>query len=148
MEGEQMIKQLLYVHGADILGDAQGTVGFGARLTQSLGSDFNVTSPRMPEPHRPNYAKWRSELIKVMQQLRGKLIVVGHSLGGSVALKLLAEEPTSIPIAALFVIAAPYWGQDQGWHDKDFALRDDFPGCLSSNSKIFLYHSRDDDVVP
>jgi predicted alpha/beta hydrolase family esterase len=143
-----MLKQLLYVHGADIPGEAGGTVGFGVRLSRSLAPGFNVTSLTMPEPLRPTYAKWRSALIKVMPQLHDKLIVVGHSLGGSVALKLFAQERPCTSVAALFVIAAPYWGREQGWHDKDFAFHDDLPGDLSSIPRIFLYHSRDDVIVP
>lgn len=91
-----MIKQLLYVHGANIPGEAQGTVGFGVRLSRSLGPGFHLTSPRMPEPLRPAYANWHSELINVLQLLHDGLIVVGHSLGGSVVFKLFAQERACI----------------------------------------------------
>lgn len=33
---EQMIKQVLYVHGADIPGEDRGSVGFGARFGARL----------------------------------------------------------------------------------------------------------------
>ena len=70
-------------------------------------------------------------------------LVVGHSFGGSVLLKYLAEDTYQEPIAALFLVATPFWGQDF----PDFALPDDFAVALKG-IPIVLYHSRDDPEIP
>lgn len=67
-------------------------------------------------------------------------IVVGHSFGGSVLLRLLAEVKTNVSRAA--VLAAPDWGT-AGW---------DVPDCHFTgpepSTPLTLHHCRDDDVVP
>ena len=74
------------------------------------------------------------------------LILVGHSFGGSVLLRYLAEGSYRKPVRGLFLVSVPNWGPD-GWAYEEFAVPDDVGSRLSA-SKIFLYHSRDDPEVP
>jgi predicted alpha/beta hydrolase family esterase len=62
-------------------------------------------------------------------------------------LKYLAEEEVKIPIAGLFLLAAPSWAEDQ-WNFEDLKLPRDIAQRLASIPRIYLYHSRDDAVVP
>lgn len=46
------------------------------------------------------------------------------------------------------MIAAPYWGKDEDWQAEDYTLSDHFASKLPQLPHIFLYHSRNDEVVP
>jgi uncharacterized protein len=74
------------------------------------------------------------------------VILVGHSLGGSVLLKYLSEEKIQL-VAGLFLIAAPYWGAKH-WQASEYRLQEDFTSNLLKELPISFYYSRDDDVVP
>jgi predicted alpha/beta hydrolase family esterase len=74
------------------------------------------------------------------------VLVVGHSFGGSVLLKYLAEGPPPVPVEGVFLISMPFWGPE-GWAYDDYALPADFASRLPA-APIFLYHSREDPHVP
>jgi uncharacterized glyoxalase superfamily protein PhnB/predicted alpha/beta hydrolase family esterase len=112
-----------------------------------LGSDYHVLSPEMPEPEHPEYTHWKRELDKDLALLRGDAILVGHSLGGSVLLKYLSEQPLLKSIAGLFIVAAPFWGAEH-WDVDEYRLTENFNQYLPSMSRLVLYHSRNDKVVP
>jgi predicted alpha/beta hydrolase family esterase len=50
-------------------------------------------------------------------------------------------------VAGLFLVAAPYWGA-KDWRIDEFILHENFAVKLPRALRIFLYQSRDDDVVP
>jgi predicted alpha/beta hydrolase family esterase len=100
----------------------------------------------MPDPDKPAYAPWKERLEKELAALEDEAIVVGHSLGGSVVLKVLSETKHTSPIAGIFLVATPFWGGSG--EVEEFALRKDFAARLPKTPRVFLYHSRDDDVVP
>jgi predicted alpha/beta hydrolase family esterase len=57
-------------------------------------------------------------------------------VGGAVLLRHLSEAKIDKPVAGVFIIAAPYWGAEE-WQ-----------AGLPAGLPVFLYHSRDDEVVP
>ena len=72
--------------------------------------------------------------------------LVGHSFGGSVLLKYLAEGKPATGIGGLFLVAVPWWGSE-GWNYDEYALPANFAAHLPQ-VPIFLYHSTDDPHVP
>jgi predicted alpha/beta hydrolase family esterase len=141
-----MRTQVLFVHGGG--GEAFGGDEALARsLREALGPDFGVEYPEMPDADAPEYRKWSAHICRELSALDGGVILVGHSLGGSILLKHLSEERVEKSIAGLFLIATPYWGTVD-WEVAEFGLREDFPSALPEDVPIFLYHSRDDEVVP
>ena len=101
----------------------------------------------MPHPENPRYDAWKEQLDEVFAGLDGDLLLVGHSLGGSVLLKYLSEVPFTKPIVGLFLVAAAHWG-NKDWKIDEYVLREDFSSWLPPIPNIFLYHSRDDEWVP
>jgi hypothetical protein len=104
----------------------------------------------MPNEREPDYEPWKVQIKKELTALEGKVILIGHSLGSSFLLKYLAEEKIEKAIAGIFLMATPYWGGD-GWQYEGYeriVLPEDFASELPSGAPIFLYHSRDDDIVP
>jgi len=116
-------------------------------LTQALGSRYDVRFPRMPGEADPNVASWKEKISSELSRIAGKVVLVAHSVGGSILLRLLAEEKVEKPIAGLFLLAAPSWDQDR-WNFDDLKLPRDIAEKLASIPRLFFYHCRDDDVVP
>ncbi|WP_181350788.1 alpha/beta hydrolase [Thalassobacillus sp. CUG 92003] len=143
-----MKKQVLCIHSAGPQEGNQGSSHLIAYLQQLLGTEYSILTPAMPDPENPNYARWKSKLASELAALNGEVILIGHSLGGSVLLKFLSEEACDLVIKGLFLLGSPYWGVDQDWVAEEFELPSDFTSTLPLIRHLFLYHSRDDDVVP
>jgi predicted alpha/beta hydrolase family esterase len=149
-KGRNTRRRLLFAHSAGPQGDREGSGFLVAALRRGLGSGYDVRYPIMPDPDDPAYAPWRDRLEEELAALADGAILVGHSLGGSVLLKLLSERKprTRVPhIAGLFLVATPFWGPE-GWGVEEFRLRKDFAARLPRIPRLVLFHSRDDDEVP
>jgi predicted alpha/beta hydrolase family esterase len=139
---------VFFLHSAGAQGPHEGSSDFVAWLTDALGSACNVLHPKMPNSEEPDYEIWKAGLGKEFAKLSGEVILVGHSLGGSVLLKYLAEEPFGNSIAGIFLVSAPFWGGDADWQHESFRLPKDFAKKLPQIPRIFLYHSVNDPIVP
>jgi len=110
--------QVLFIHGGG--GEAfEGDEALARSLREALGPDFDVEYPEMPDADAPEFGAWSA---CISQEL--------SALG-----------------AGVILIAIPYWGAVD-WKVAEFELREDFPQALPKDVPIFLYHSRDDEVVP
>jgi serine hydrolase len=118
-----------------------------ANLRDVLGAAYAVRYPEMPEADNPSYEAWKVQIANKLAALDGEVILVGHSLGGSILLKYLSEEEVEKPVVGIFLIAPPYWGTED-WEVSEYALRDSFASKLPKELPVFFYHSRDDEVVP
>jgi predicted alpha/beta hydrolase family esterase len=144
-----MKKQVLFIQGGGE-GAYEEDEKLVAYLRNALEAVYEVRYPQMPNEREPDYELWKVQIKKELAALEGKVILVGHSLGGSVLLKYLAEEKIEKAIAGIFLMATPYWGGD-GWQYEGYeriALPEAFASKLPSGAPIFLYHSRDDEIVP
>lgn len=139
-------KTVLFLHSAGPQGPGQGSSEFVRYLKRELGSGFSVLAPKLPRPQAPDYGPWKAKLAAILSGMKGDVILIGHSLGGSVLLKYLSEEKVKIRIPALFLAATPFWGE-KGWEYDMFRLQDGFAKKLPAIPFIFLYHSRKDEVV-
>lgn len=155
-------QQVLVIHGGDTfatqeeyladlasyavdLTDGTGK-GWKTWLVEALGSDYGVTLPRMPNSMNARYTEWKTWFEKYIPLLEDGIILVGHSLGGSFLAKYLSEESFPKKIRATFLIAAPY-DMDGDRHLVEFVPKDSLDLLSTQGGEIFLYQSRDDDVV-
>jgi uncharacterized protein len=145
---KQMKKQVLFIHEAGPQEPHEGGSKLGASLQSALGAEYEVVRPKMPHPENPRYAAWEEQVEKELAMLNGEAILVGHSLGGAVLLKYLSEHLYTKPLGGLFLVAPAYWGKDEDWINDEYTLQEDFASHLPEVQQIFLYHSRDDAVVP
>ncbi|WP_315815085.1 alpha/beta fold hydrolase [Paraflavitalea speifideaquila] len=141
-----MNKQVLFIHG----GGDDG-YGDGAKLVTSLQAalrkEYQFTYPQMPwEEQQPDYG-WLKRIGAEIDRLEDNAIWMGHSLGGSMLLKYLAENKITKKAAGIFLLAPPFWSGKESWK-QGLILQQDFAQKLSTNSPIFFYHCQDDDVVP
>jgi predicted alpha/beta hydrolase family esterase len=143
---ENMKKQILFIQGG---GEGAHAVDedLAKSLRDTLGSEYNVRYPKMPEEENAGYEAWKAQISKELAEVDDQIIFVGHSVGTSMLLKYLSEENVKNSIAGIFLIAAPYWGMG-GWQVEEFILDEDSAAKLLKAIPIFFYHSRDDDIVP
>ena len=138
---------VLFVHGA-----GEGAYEEDGRLVASLryalGPSYEVRYPRMPLEESAQYADWTARIASALPPRGSEVVLVGHSVGGSVLLRYLCDKPDEASVAALFVIAAPFWGADDFWAWDEARLPEDAAEKLAAVPRILLYHSRDDEVVP
>ena len=72
--------------------------------------------------------------------------VVGHSHGGAMALKWIAERRPDLRLGTFVGCAMPYWGQPE-WEYDEFRLPDDTRGAFGGIGRVTLIHAADDGIV-
>jgi pimeloyl-ACP methyl ester carboxylesterase len=140
-------RQLLFVQG----GGKGVHDGWDNKLVESLrrelGQDYEIHYPRMPGEDEPRHAAWKATLERSFRTLRDGAILVGHSVGGTILAKVLAEQPSARKFGAIFLIAAPFAG-DGGWSADDLRLPPDLGARLPEGVPVHLFHGLEDDVAP
>ncbi len=138
---------MLFIHSAGPQNLQEGSGPLVHSLMRALQDEYEIRCPTMPAPEHPQYMIWKEQLTKEWAAMAGEVILVGHSLGGSVLLKYLSEEPCPLPVSALLLIATPFWGAPD-WEIEEYALQKNFAARLPVIPYLFLYQSKDDEVVP
>ncbi len=118
-----------------------------ARLQETLGTEYDVLAPRMPNASDAQYAEWALLFKKILPLLDDNLILVGHSLGASFLVRYLSEEQVSKRIRATFIVAGAY-STDMEDMTSEFAAPSSLALFEQQSGHVFLYHSKDDPVVP
>src|SRR5262245_23192530 len=139
-----MMRNVLFVQGGGE-GAYETDAKLAASLQLELGSAYRVHFPAMPNEASPGYAAWKQHISKVWDALGDDAILVGHSLGASLLIKVLAENQSGRRATGVLLISAPFCG-DRGWAWEEAELPNDAGKRLSL--PLFLYHSRDDEEVP
>ena len=101
----------------------------------------------MPNEADPQFASWRAALEKEIATLPNGAIVVGHSVGGTILINVLAECALTVAFGAIVLIAAPFIG-DGGWKSEDIEPRSDLATRLPPGVPVFLYHGDKDEIAP
>jgi uncharacterized protein len=158
-----MTKQLLVIHGGDAYDRYEDYIAslkqaelslarlqkkdWKSNLHQTLGQEYDVILPRMPNAQNARYAEWKIWFEKIIPLLDETVVLIGHSLGGVFLAKYLSENKYPKKIKATFLVAAPY---NTVTYDPfvDFNLGDSLALFAEQGGTIFLYHSSDDVVVP
>lgn len=125
---------LLFLHGAGgFFEDAPLARGLAdslaARLVMPQFSDDDMS-----------FESWAVPMRAALDKLGPTDLVVGHSFGGSILVKVLSERAWTVSRAVL--LAMPNWGS-AGWDVEEYALDQSEPA-----QSLTLHHCRDDDVVP
>ncbi len=140
-------REVFFLHSAGSQGEGEGSEPFLHTLQRGLGRGYDVRHPIMPDPDNPAFSRWRGPVDAGLRALEDDALLIGHSLGGSVLLKVLSEGREFPRIGGLFLVAVPFWGSG-GWDVDEFVLGEHFAERLPPISRVVLYHSRDDDSVP
>lgn len=159
-----MKKQIVFIHGGETFNKYEEYIKylknaeFNPRgnkekkwkdsLGEELGSDFEVIMPRMPSKDNAKYKEWKIWFEKTLPYLKNNAVFIGHSLGGIFLAKYLSENRVPKKIRATYLIAAPYNDKNSKNPLSDFVLPKSLKKFERQSGKIFVYHSRDDQMVP
>ena len=113
-----------------------------------MGEEYEVIAPKMPNKLNAKYLEWKIWFEKFIPHFELEVILVGHSLGGTFLVKYLSENKLPKKIRGVFLVAACYNTQDSDYSMADFILPKNLEGIYLQAGKIFIYHSKDDEVVP
>lgn len=145
-----MAKSIFFAHS----GGAQSNPGEGSYdlvewLRQNL-PDYQVSFPLIADPEAPSWEMWQKMFQQELEPLAAKTLLIGHSLGGSMLLKYLSEQPDALkntPIKAFILISTPVWGTTD-WKVAEFGLKPDYVDALPDLPEIHIFHSEADSIVP
>jgi len=140
-------RQVLFVQGGGKGTYDEWDSKLVASLRQELGRDYDVRYPRMPGEDAPSYARWKTALQRELGTLRKGAVVVGHSVGATILVKLLAEESSPRGLGAIFSLAAPFVGNG-GWSFDELRLPADLGERLPKDVPIHLFHGLEDEIAP
>jgi len=159
-----MKKQIIVIHGGEIFDTYEEYVkflknyeldfdklkvkGWKETLSERLGEEFDVISPKMPNSLNAKYSEWKIWFEKFPPFLEDTVVLVGHSLGGIFLAKYLSENTFPKKILATFLVAAPYDDKDSEYFLNDFVLPKSLEKFRNQGGEIFIYHSEDDPIVP
>ena len=141
------MRQILFVQGAGKDVHEQWDNKLVEDLRRQLGRGYEVRYPFMPNEADPHFASWRASLENQIAALPNGAIVVGHSIGGTLLVNVLAQYTPAIALGAIVLIAAPFIG-DGGWTSDDIEPRSDFATRLPPDVPVFLYHGDKDETAP
>jgi uncharacterized protein len=117
-------------------------------LQKRFGENFEIITPIMPSRWNAKYLEWKIWFEKVIPFIKDNATVIGGSLGGLFVAKYLSENTFPKKILATYLLAAPYDNNDSNYSLADFILPKSLSLFEKQGGKIFLYHSKDDPVVP
>ena len=101
----------------------------------------------MPDEAEPKYARWKIALKEEFSRLEDGAILLGHSIGGTILINTLAEEPPDLELSGIVLLAAPFVG-DGGWLSEDIKPMTDLGKSLPAQTPIYAYHGNEDETVP
>jgi len=116
-------------------------------LRRELGDAFEVRYPRMPDEGDPSYDRWGPEIRREIAALEDGATVIGHSVGATILIRVLVEQPSIGSLGAIVLVAAPFVGSG-GWPGDEFALPSDLGDRLPEGVPVHLFHGLEDDTVP
>jgi predicted alpha/beta hydrolase family esterase len=141
------MRQVLFIQGAGESVHDQWDKHLVDSLARELGPAYEIRYPMMPDEADPSYARWKPEIERELATLEPGAVIVGHSVGGTTLLHLLAEGMSATRLGAICLIAAPFIGPG-GWESDEVEPRSDLGARLPRDVPIYLYHGLDDDEVP
>ena len=116
-------------------------------LGRELGPSYEIRYPRMPNEADPDYARWKTALRAEFSGLADGAILVGHSIGATILISTLIDEPPDLALRGIFLVAAPFIGQG-GWPSEDITSMPALHNRLPARVPVHLYHGDVDETAP
>jgi predicted alpha/beta hydrolase family esterase len=140
-------RQVLFIQGAGEGTHDEWDDKLVVSLRSELGDDVEVRYPRMPDEDEPSAATWVPAIRAELEALDDGAVVVGHSIGGTLLVHVLAETPPDRRLGAIVLLAAPFVGAT-GWPGDGFEFGDDLGARLPTGIPVHVVHGLADDEVP
>jgi len=142
-----MSKQVLFIQGGGAGVHDTWDNKLVESLARELGPSYEIGYPRMPHEADPRYAAWKAALEQEIAALADGAILIGHSVGGTILINALAENPPDRKLSGVFLMAAPFVGAGS-WPSGDIKPSPKLGARLPKATPIYLYHGNADDIVP
>jgi uncharacterized protein len=109
---------------------------------------IRIWSPILPDPLTPNFQKWFKAVKAGAEKWSPSTVVIGHSIGGVLALRAL-ELCAEKPIRAMITVGSPFTATVSVQAYIDFFDRPiDWDKLRRSAGKFVTIHSKNDPLVP
>jgi pimeloyl-ACP methyl ester carboxylesterase len=141
------MQQILFIQGGGAGVHDEWDDKLVASLRGELGDGYEISYPRMPDEDEPNYAKWSEAIGREAKEMDDGGILIGHSIGGAIALQAIAERPPAGGLDAIILVAAPFIGKG-GWPGDDFEFADNLGARLPAGVPVHIFHGSADDTAP
>lgn len=141
-----MDKQILFLQGGGGQDDYDEDTKLVESLRSSLGLGYTIHYPLLTDSDEPDFGRIK-QIKTAISSIDEDIILVGHSLGASMILKYLSEEKVTKKIDGIFLISTPFWSGHEEWVN-GIKLKENFVEKLPKDIPIFLYHCKDDSIVP
>jgi len=142
-----MANQVLFIHGGGG-GAYEADEKLVASLRGGLGADCVVRYPEMPDEEEPDYQVWKNIITRELADMGSGAVLVGHSIGASVIIRVVADGGLEQLPAGVFLLSAPFWHDHDFWKWKDVELPPNAAERIPAGLPVFLYHGRRDESVP
>lgn len=141
------MRQILFIQGGGEGAYDDWDIRLVESLRRELGPGYEVRYPRMPAEDDPTYARWKPAIEMELRALRSDAVVVGHSVGGTMLINVLAGQPPGMQLAAVALVAAPFVGEG-GWSSDQLATPRDLAAKLPEGAAVHIFHGLDDETAP
>ena len=128
-----MTRQVLFIQGGGDGTHDEWDNKIVKNVERELGPDYAIRYPRTPNEAEPKYAAWKAALTEQCDRLDDGAILSGYSIGGTILIRALADDPPKLIFGGIFLIAAPFVG-DGGWHSEDMKPLSDLGAKHASRS--------------
>jgi len=140
-------RQILFIQGGGAGAHDEWDDKLVESLRRELGREYEVRYPRMPDEGEPSYARWSTAILREIAALDDGAVVAGHSVGATIVLNALAEQPPEKGLGAIVLIAAPFVGEG-GWRSDEFELTSDLGAKLPTGARVHVFHGLRDETAP
>ncbi len=154
-----MKKQVIFIHGGEAWNSRDEFVAYirdemevsdprmehskrwKHTLADELGEDYEILFLSMPIKDDARYEEWKIWFERHFKFFAEEVILIGHSLGANFLAKYLSENTFPKKVTQLHLVSGCF-GYVAG-----FDLGKSIVGVEEQAEEIYIYHSKDDDVV-
>jgi predicted alpha/beta hydrolase family esterase len=140
-------RPVLFIQGAGAGTHDEWDVRLVASLRRELGREWEVHDPRMLDEDDARYATWGPAIGRDVAGLGDGAVVVGHSVGGTLLVHTIAQQPPDRPLGAIVLLAAPFVGEG-GWPADELEATSDLGARLPAGVEVHVFHGLEDETAP
>lgn len=140
-----MNRHILFIQGGGE-GGYEADQALVASLQTVLGKQYKINYPAITTDEAAADFGWMQQIGSCIGDTQDGIILVAHSFGASMLMKYLSENTVGKKIAAVFLVAAPFWDGKEDWQ-AGLKLSKDFAEKLPE-VPMFFYHCKDDEEIP
>ena len=142
------MRQVLFIQGGGAAVHDEWDDKLVASLQRELGAGYEVRYPRMPDEDDPSDAVWGPVIGQELAHLDAGAVVVGHSVGGTLLVRALSDQPPQQrELGGVVLVSAPFVGAG-GWPGEEFGFAVGLGARLPRGVPVHVVHGLADRTVP